>query len=243
MTSPSGPSPTTTLSITRGGDCSRSMTLTVSIWPSAEPALPLSAVSAILPSGVTSTLYGHGPTIMSYLPYVTFSPATARTAILWPGNLAESARLTSGVKTTWATCSPIATVSISSTLLPAMRSTLIELSGRLAISVFFFQAEDGIRDLYVTGVQTCALPIYPVGGGRAAIDPPLPGRLVGPRSGIPRGVRARRHRGSDELPRRAGGDRAAARMRSEERRVGKECRSRVTPYLQTKKRYKPRSAG
>src|SRR6266496_4778865 len=25
--------------------------------------------------------------------------------------------------------------------------------------VFFFQAEDGIRDLYVTGVQTCALPI------------------------------------------------------------------------------------
>src|SRR5690349_19150858 len=27
---------------------------------------------------------------------------------------------------------------------------------------FFFQAEDGIRDLYVTGVQTCALPIYPI---------------------------------------------------------------------------------
>src|SRR6266496_5847548 len=27
-------------------------------------------------------------------------------------------------------------------------------------SLFFFQAEDGIRDLYVTGVQTCALPIY-----------------------------------------------------------------------------------
>src|SRR5690349_5668022 len=29
---------------------------------------------------------------------------------------------------------------------------------------FFFQAEDGIRDLYVTGVQTCALPIYLAGG-------------------------------------------------------------------------------
>src|SRR5215469_6591016 len=28
------------------------------------------------------------------------------------------------------------------------------------IFFFFFQAEDGIRDLYVTGVQTCALPIY-----------------------------------------------------------------------------------
>src|SRR6266496_6274818 len=28
---------------------------------------------------------------------------------------------------------------------------------------FFFQAEDGIRDLYVTGVQTCALPICELG--------------------------------------------------------------------------------
>src|SRR2546421_3254681 len=27
------------------------------------------------------------------------------------------------------------------------------------VAVFFFQAEDGIRDLIVTGVQTCALPI------------------------------------------------------------------------------------
>src|SRR5256886_10225836 len=27
-------------------------------------------------------------------------------------------------------------------------------------SFFFFQAEDGIRDLTVTGVQTCALPIF-----------------------------------------------------------------------------------
>src|SRR5204862_2617941 len=26
--------------------------------------------------------------------------------------------------------------------------------------LFVFQAEDGIRDLYVTGVQTCALPIF-----------------------------------------------------------------------------------
>src|SRR5216684_4701268 len=29
----------------------------------------------------------------------------------------------------------------------------------VAVSVFFFQAEDGIRDVAVTGVQTCALPI------------------------------------------------------------------------------------
>src|SRR5690606_16134309 len=34
-------------------------------------------------------------------------------------------------------------------------------SGRMEISwnLFFFQAEDGIRDFHVTGVQTCALPI------------------------------------------------------------------------------------
>src|SRR5688572_31767118 len=31
---------------------------------------------------------------------------------------------------------------------------------------FFFQAEDGIRDLTVTGVQTCALPIYFFGAVR-----------------------------------------------------------------------------
>src|SRR2546430_17641099 len=30
----------------------------------------------------------------------------------------------------------------------------------LPFYIFFFQAEDGIRDLTVTGVQTCALPIY-----------------------------------------------------------------------------------
>src|SRR5256886_13322665 len=36
---------------------------------------------------------------------------------------------------------------------------------------FFFQAEDGIRDLTVTGVQTCALPIFvelPIRGGAGA---------------------------------------------------------------------------
>src|SRR2546427_5522765 len=39
---------------------------------------------------------------------------------------------------------------------------------------FFFQAEDGIRDLTVTGVQTCALPISSASGGRAVsgcLDP------------------------------------------------------------------------
>src|SRR2546430_2716799 len=36
--------------------------------------------------------------------------------------------------------------------------------------VFFFQAEDGIRDLTVTGVQTCALPIYFVEWLRVQLD-------------------------------------------------------------------------
>src|SRR5690606_39864840 len=31
----------------------------------------------------------------------------------------------------------------------------------LCFIFFFFQAEDGIRDFHVTGVQTCALPIWP----------------------------------------------------------------------------------
>src|SRR2546430_7119363 len=55
---------------------------------------------------------------------------------------------------------------------------------------FFFQAEDGIRDLTVTGVQTCALPIcpsqkYSLSGsalrfenGRTAIELPVPDSWV-----------------------------------------------------------------
>src|SRR3712207_7121529 len=37
------------------------------------------------------------------------------------------------------------------------------LSFKEGVYFFFFQAEDGIRDIGVTGVQTCALPIYPEG--------------------------------------------------------------------------------
>src|SRR2546430_2833374 len=38
---------------------------------------------------------------------------------------------------------------------------------------FFFQAEDGIRDLTVTGVQTCALPILGRSDGEGAVVKPL----------------------------------------------------------------------
>src|SRR5256885_4387720 len=37
---------------------------------------------------------------------------------------------------------------------------MVDRSTRTAILFFFFQAEDGIRDYKVTGVQTCALPIW-----------------------------------------------------------------------------------
>src|SRR6266545_7075325 len=52
---------------------------------------------------------------------------------------------------------------------------------------FFFQAEDGIRDKLVTGVQTCALPIWRDrgGGGRARPPPRQPGR----RGDLPQGDR------------------------------------------------------
>src|SRR2546427_12535856 len=121
---------------------------------------------------------------------------------------------------------------------------------------FFFQAEDGIRDLTVTGVQTCALPIL-------AEDPlhledvereVLTGHLEGDEldvvaCGHPmRSPSASRSRIGTSTPRRratalaqrsdspCGTGSAASRTtssasstskaRSEERRVGKECRSR-----------------
>src|SRR5215469_965975 len=50
------------------------------------------------------------------------------------------------------------------------------------LSFFFFQAEDGIRDLYVTGVQTCALPIYP--GCLAGVAEVLTGGDVVPAAAV-----------------------------------------------------------
>src|SRR2546430_17218814 len=40
-----------------------------------------------------------------------------------------------------------------------------------SLCFFFFQAEDGIRDLTVTGVQTCALPIFLRAGDFSALLP------------------------------------------------------------------------
>src|SRR5690349_24233149 len=52
-------------------------------------------------------------------------------------------------------------------------------------NAFFFQAEDGIRNLYVTGVQTCALPICQQLDGPGA-GPAVRGRGVQARSQGPR---------------------------------------------------------
>src|SRR3989304_9172751 len=40
-----------------------------------------------------------------------------------------------------------------------MPALIIKSRSRYSVALFFFQAEDGIRDVAVTGVQTCALPI------------------------------------------------------------------------------------
>src|SRR2546422_5029749 len=83
---------------------------------------------------------------------------------------------------------------------------------KFLIIFFFFQAEDGIRDVAVTGVQTCALPISHRAG------------CLRPAQRCQH--RARRRARAGEGARRA----AAGDGRSEERRVGKECRSRWSPY-------------
>src|SRR5207247_4965688 len=87
---------------------------------------------------------------------------------------------------------------------------------------FFFQAEDGIRDPLVTGVQTCALPILNTG-------PVLLGELKGgERRSIPRrlDLEAQLLGADDFVQHDIGGEQVQPGSRSEERRVGKECRSR-----------------
>src|SRR5256885_3401480 len=64
-----------------------------------------------------------------------------------------------------------------------------------ALFFFFFQAEDGIRDYKVTGVQTCALPIYaPLPPGQADIADGLRCGAADAVEGSPRRGRLRRSR-------------------------------------------------
>src|SRR3972149_1617440 len=76
--------------------------------------------------------------------------------------------------------------------------------GEISVVAVSLKKKEGIRCLTVTGVQTCALPIY-----------------------LPSGTVFRRTAGRvSEIGRRL----PASPMRSEERRVGKEGRSRWSPY-------------
>src|SRR2546430_11270951 len=107
---------------------------------------------------------------------------------------------------------------------PARSSCVTDL-----VCFFFFQAEDGIRDLTVTGVQTCALPI-------SSVKAYFGLKLAGYTAEHPALTKAR------ERILEMGGVTEVNTFtkiylcffgqydRSEERRVGKECRSRWSPY-------------
>src|SRR5256885_8084631 len=94
---------------------------------------------------------------------------------------------------------------------------------------FFFQAEDGIRDYKVTGVQTCALPICGAPRGRrramtlTAVDWMVIVLYFVLSVAIALLYSRRAGASADEYF-------LSGRARSEERRVGKECRSRWSPY-------------
>src|SRR5256885_9274705 len=102
----------------------------------------------------------------------------------------------------------------------------------LLISFFLFQAEDGIRDYKVTGVQTCALPI-----SCKALSPRLSIAFTFAPCFNSNCATADRER--SRATARCNGALLSEAMtfgsalygdRSEERRVGKECRSRWSPY-------------
>src|SRR2546428_8326140 len=98
------------------------------------------------------------------------------------------------------------------------------------ISFFFFQAEDGIRDLIVTGVQTCALPISQRRSHRIH---PVTTSLSFTIAATVIGSAANAHQLTSPLIASTIATPSAPSKntkRSEERRVGKECRSRWSPY-------------
>src|SRR5690606_40202050 len=100
--------------------------------------------------------------------------------------------------------------------------------------IFFFQAEDGIRYFHVTGVQTCALPIFAValilGIGSAWYMIEHGSLLTTARIGPWKSWLSEGNPNADPYTRahlaRSG---RLPLTRSEERRVGKEWKSRVSP--------------
>src|SRR5256885_8790704 len=96
---------------------------------------------------------------------------------------------------------------------------------------FFFQAEDGIRDYKVTGVQTCALPIS-VNPNSVTVDASV--GVMGSQAVTASNTGNAALNVSQIQVSGTGfavtGLSAPLSLRSEERRVGKECRSRWSPY-------------
>src|SRR5438270_11492432 len=95
---------------------------------------------------------------------------------------------------------------------------------------FFFQAEDGIRDLTVTGVQTCALPIFSTRSRLHLRNHRYVCVCVNKRDQ----TYTQRADGHSSMNRPPTCNWKCLR-RSEERRVGKECRTRRSPEYEKKK--------
>src|SRR2546426_6584952 len=94
---------------------------------------------------------------------------------------------------------------------------------------FFFQAEDGIRDYKVTGVQTCALPIFRRGREHLQQERDEQVRRLKNETEAER-RRFEESRSAGKKQFESNQQAAWQALRSEERRVGKECRSRWSPY-------------
>src|SRR3712207_9383315 len=97
-----------------------------------------------------------------------------------------------------------------------MTTVLGDIHRAVLLFLFFFQAEDGIRDIGVTGVQTCALPICPDHAARDAGSGAACARWA-----LPAGRSSVTSAPIHPTPQR--------KRRSGERRVGKESRSRWSP--------------
>src|SRR5206468_8692090 len=92
---------------------------------------------------------------------------------------------------------------------------------------FFFQAEDGIRDLIVTGVQTCALPISAAAPDAVLLPKPGAGAdIVRVGEALAKAGAPERTRLWAMIETPLAVLNVAEIARSEERRVGKECRWR-----------------
>src|SRR5207302_3604272 len=101
--------------------------------------------------------------------------------------------------------------------------------------VFFFQAEDGIRDFHVTGVQTCALPIcikclLAVGASKQKCGQAY---RCWPHKKYIKTLRLKQQTPTFAVLSQTMGVVTCGKRetwRSEERRVGKECRPRRSRY-------------